>query len=120
MVYATGGLAVTDVNFQLVFKDTFATAHESSGAKKTVFGWTAGAGAEFKLAGGWSLKAEYLYADFGNVSASSSNLTAFTPPIPAHDHYIPSLDRYPDAPLTRRRQFSFLAQLSLLEGVKGS
>lgn len=32
------------------------------------WGWTIGAGAEYALAGNWSLKAEYNYADFGSQS----------------------------------------------------
>jgi hypothetical protein len=37
--------------------------------------------AETKDVHGWTVKAEYLYIDFGTVSVGSTNLTTFTPPI---------------------------------------
>ena len=48
---------------------------------KTATGWAAGFGAEYKVGQHVSLKAEYLYASFGSVSTTSTNLTAFTPAI---------------------------------------
>jgi outer membrane immunogenic protein len=83
LLYATGGLAVTDLNYQAVFTDTFATARENGGVKKNKTGWTGGAGVEYQLANKkhWSVKGEYLYANFGRVTTTSTNLTAFTPPI---------------------------------------
>jgi outer membrane immunogenic protein len=81
LVYATGGLAVTKFNYQAVFTDTFATAHENGGVDKSKSGWTGGAGIEYQLPSNkrWSVKGEYLYADFGRVTTISTNLTAFTP-----------------------------------------
>lgn len=77
LLYATGGLAVTDLNYQAVFTDTFATANENGGVNKKKTGWTAGAGVEYQLANKkhWSVKGEYLYANFGRVTTTSSNLT---------------------------------------------
>ena len=81
MIYGTGGMAMTNANYQALFTDTFATAHENGGKEDHLTGWTAGAGAEFKVNRRWSVKGEYLFADFGSLSATSNNLTAFTPPI---------------------------------------
>ena len=81
LVYGTGGLAMTNANYQAVFTDTFATAHENGGKEDNLTGWTAGGGAEVKFGGRWSVKGEYLYANFGDLSTTSNNLTAFTPPI---------------------------------------
>lgn len=81
LFYGTGGLATTNVNYQAVFTDTFATAHENGGVDNTQNGWAAGGGAEIKLHRRWSVKGEYLHADFGQVATTSTNLTAFTPPI---------------------------------------
>jgi outer membrane immunogenic protein len=81
MVYGTGGLAATNVEYTAVFTDTFATAHESSRKTSTQSGWAAGGGAELKLGHRWSAKGEYLRADFGDLSSTSTNLTAFTPRI---------------------------------------
>ena len=80
-VYGTGGLATTDAKYTALFTDTFATANESGRKTSTQTGWSAGGGAEFKLGHRWSVKGEYLRADFGNVSNTSTNLTAFTPTI---------------------------------------
>lgn len=84
MVYGTGGIAMTNFDYSENFIDTFATAHESASTSSKLTGWTGGGGVEFKVGGGghWSVKAEYLFADFGSgVKTTSTNLTAFTPPI---------------------------------------
>lgn len=81
LLYGTGGMALTNVDYKAVFTDTFATAHENGGKDDHLTGWAAGGGAEFKLNPHWSLKGEYLYADFGSLTTTSTNLTAFTPPI---------------------------------------
>jgi outer membrane immunogenic protein len=81
LLYATGGLAVTDLKANFLFTDTFATAAESASLSQTKTGWVAGVGAEYAFGGPWSAKVEYLHVDFGTVSVSSSNLTAFAPPI---------------------------------------
>jgi outer membrane immunogenic protein len=83
MVYGTGGLAVTNYEYTALFTDTFATAEENGGKTSNQTGWVAGVGAEFKLNHHWSLKGEYLRAHFGGASTTTStNLTAFTPPVP--------------------------------------
>ena len=86
LVYGTAGAAVTKLKYSEVFTDTFATAHESAASSKNSRGFTAGGGVEYKLGIGsdlhWSVKGEYLYADFGGgLFTTSNNLTAFTPPI---------------------------------------
>lgn len=81
LIYGTGGLAMTNITYQTFFSDTFATAKENATVKSTQTGWAAGAGAEFKVGPRWSVKGEYLYGDFGSVRTTSTNLTAFTPPI---------------------------------------
>jgi outer membrane immunogenic protein len=80
MAYVTGGLAVTDEKASFVFTDTFATAHESGIFKDTKTSWTIGGGIERNF-NGISVRLEDLYADFGSVGGTSTNLTAFTPPI---------------------------------------
>jgi outer membrane immunogenic protein len=82
LLYATGGLAVADLKANWLFTDTFATARESASISTTRVGWTLGAGGEYALMNGWSVKAEYLYVDLGRATTTSTNLTAFTPPIP--------------------------------------
>jgi outer membrane immunogenic protein len=46
---------------------------------ETLLGWTAGAGFEWMLSPGWSLKAEALYYDLGTVSFGSTGVAAVSP-----------------------------------------
>jgi outer membrane immunogenic protein len=81
MFYGTVGGAMTNVKYSALFTDTFATAHESASLDDKRPGWVAGAGAELKVTHHLSIKGEYLYAGFGTSTVTSTNLTAFTPPI---------------------------------------
>lgn len=74
LLYGTGGLAVANLKASYLFTDTFAAAHESAAISTTRYGWTAGAGGEYALMNGWSIKAEYLYVDLGRASTTSNNL----------------------------------------------
>jgi outer membrane immunogenic protein len=62
LVYATGGFAVTRATLTAA-DETLGFAQTDS---RTQWGWTAGGGVEVALNPNWSLKAEYLYTDFGN------------------------------------------------------
>lgn len=81
LFYATGGLAVTKLNADFILTDTFANGHETGSISETKAGWTVGGGIEMGFKNKWSIKTEYLYANFGDVSTTSQNFTAFTPPI---------------------------------------
>ena len=39
----------------------------------TAVGWTAGGGFEYLVASNWTIRAEYLYVDLGEVNFASSN-----------------------------------------------
>lgn len=82
MIYQTAGVAMTNVKYTALFTDTFATAHENAAIDDTRVGWVAGGGAEVRVTHHISVKGEYLYAGFGTATTTSTNLTAFTPPIP--------------------------------------
>lgn len=79
LVYLTGGLAETHVKYNEHFTDTFASANEIAVLKQNLAGWTMGGGFEYKFGLHLSAKAEYLYAGFGQVAVTSTNLTAFPP-----------------------------------------
>jgi outer membrane immunogenic protein len=85
LIFATGGAAFTDLHGSFAFFDNYGNAagnpnaHESAFFSDTKTGYTIGGGVEAGLWGNWSVKGEYLYADFGTVSTSSNNLTAFSP-----------------------------------------
>jgi outer membrane immunogenic protein len=80
LLYATGGLAVSELKANFAFEDTTSsdtpsTATKESGAlSKTKAGWVVGAGGEYALSSGWSVKAEYLRVDLGRESVTSKNL----------------------------------------------
>lgn len=81
LVYITGGLALTRLKTEFKFTDTFAAARASASESSTEAGWTVGTGVEVGLAPKWTLRAEYLHVDFGRISATTSNLAAFSPSI---------------------------------------
>lgn len=64
LIYATGGLAIADqkatsLNLLNGSYDTFATSK---------VGWTVGGGIEYAITNNWSIRAEYRYTDYGNVT----------------------------------------------------
>jgi outer membrane immunogenic protein len=85
LFFVTGGPALTDLRGNFTFYDRFGNpdggtnAHESASFFGTKTGSTIGGGVEAGLWGNWSVKGEYLYANFGTVSTSSNNLIAFSP-----------------------------------------
>jgi outer membrane immunogenic protein len=76
LLYLTGGLAITNLHYTQSFED-LASSHGigSSSASKTQFGWTVGGGWEYALTNSWSVKGEYLYAQFSSVGAVGSIAT---------------------------------------------
>ncbi|MEI9803325.1 MAG: outer membrane beta-barrel protein [Pseudolabrys sp.] len=84
LVYVTGGLAIAqvkgssrtvDLNFPVpTLRDT------SVGNGSTVVpGWALGGGAEWKVGGPWSVKAEYLYVSLTSADYTSFYTGAFAP-----------------------------------------
>jgi len=74
LLYATGGLAVANVETKDSVIDQLDTAvFNSVSGSETRVGWTAGAGAEWKFARHWSIKAEYLFVDLGHFNTTSAN-----------------------------------------------
>ncbi|MBR0826368.1 porin family protein [Bradyrhizobium manausense] len=76
LVYGTGGLAVTRVDTTTTYIDTntfflpFSGAAGSWNGSAIKVGYTVGVGAEYALANNWSVKAEWLYLNFGSITAS--------------------------------------------------
>ena len=65
LVYGTGGLAYGEIDTSGIVADPVAFSQNNL---KT--GWTAGGGIEDHIGGNWSVKLEYLFMDFGNVSSN--------------------------------------------------
>jgi outer membrane immunogenic protein len=76
LAYATGGLAVTRLSVNNSLVDS-AGAAESAGTATTKAGWVVGGGFEYALVNNWSIKAEYLFMDFGKVTATGTIINAF-------------------------------------------
>jgi outer membrane immunogenic protein len=81
LLYGTAGLASASVEGTTSFNLAAPAACAGAGncpvgsGSKRLWGWTAGGGLEFAN-GPWSLKAEYLYYDLGNLNYSISDPTA--------------------------------------------
>ena len=73
LLYATGGIAITNLRVSNTFSDNAPSQGVGgSSASDTMVGWTLGAGGELALSREWSIKAEYLYLDFGSVTTKGS------------------------------------------------
>jgi iron complex outermembrane recepter protein len=86
IAYATGGLAVGSIRTTLNLSGTGFDADGTPGLVSAPFsvlaikpGWTVGGGLEGRLFGNVTGKVEYLYMDFGTVSASVTNGLNATP-----------------------------------------
>ncbi|MFZ3227957.1 MAG: outer membrane beta-barrel protein [Xanthobacteraceae bacterium] len=69
LFYATGGAAFTTLHGNFQFSETFFNSAETASVSAAKTGYTVGGGVETYLWQHWSVKAEYLFVDFGNVSA---------------------------------------------------
>jgi outer membrane immunogenic protein len=50
-------------------------------------GWVVGGGLEYALTRSWSIKGEYLYADFGSVTAVGPPITTAFPAVTSYTHH---------------------------------
>jgi outer membrane immunogenic protein len=64
LVYLTGGVALARIESQVSLIVPVFNLNEHLTSSNTRWGWTAGAGAEFALANGWSVNGEVLYMQF--------------------------------------------------------
>ena len=93
LLYATGGLAVGEIESHETFSATTTiTAGSATGpvigtptiaataasSNTTKAGWTLGGGVEWVLSGRWTAKLEYLYVDLGTVTNTFIGLGSFS------------------------------------------
>lgn len=73
LAYVTGGVAATRITLDASFSDDYlgVGAAGQDSTKETKFGWVAGLGGEYALNDSWTIRTEYLYADFGKVDTSA-------------------------------------------------
>jgi outer membrane immunogenic protein len=70
LVYVTGGGAWAKIDASEWLTTTpQSTGHQESNTRS---GWTVGGGIEYALGYGWSVKSEFLYADFGTFTTFTS------------------------------------------------
>jgi outer membrane immunogenic protein len=73
MAYATGGLAVTRLEVRNSFSDNVGTgASGNATGDATKAGYVVGGGLEWAITNNWSVKAEYLYLNFGKATATGT------------------------------------------------
>jgi outer membrane immunogenic protein len=77
LLYATGGLAYGGINSDYV-SGINGNVLTAANVSTTRLGWTVGAGAEAALDSRWSIKAEYLYMDFGSFGSGVGTATGAT------------------------------------------
>ena len=70
LLYATGGFAALRVGFTQTFSEPPFAVPQTASFSKTKGGWTVGAGIEAGLWSNWTVKAEYLYAQFEGETVS--------------------------------------------------
>jgi outer membrane immunogenic protein len=82
LVYATGGLAFGEHKLGIGISDPAGTppANLFNQTSEWSAGWTVGGGFEWMFARQWSLKAEYLYVDLGNISSTINYNYTINPP----------------------------------------
>jgi outer membrane immunogenic protein len=67
LFYVTGGFALADIKLTSNYSDDLGNVGSAS-TSSTRAGWTVGGGIGYAISPSWSVKAEYLYADFGSVN----------------------------------------------------
>jgi outer membrane immunogenic protein len=72
LLYGTGGVAATELGVRNSISTSLTGAQGAASHTGRVTGWTLGGGAEWALNRHWTVRAEYLYLDFGNVTANAS------------------------------------------------
>jgi len=69
LAYVTGGLALTRIGINNSFRDSVGGVETASGSGQKT-GWTVGGGLEWAISKHWTVKGEYLYLNFGQVTTS--------------------------------------------------
>jgi outer membrane immunogenic protein len=72
MIYGTGGVAYGGGSSHFSVYDSNFNAFWSGNPNSTRVGWTIGAGAEYALTNNITIGAEYLYADLGSTTITTS------------------------------------------------
>jgi len=73
LAYLTGGVAATKIRMDATFSDDFsgAGAFGRNSDNETKLGWVIGLGGEYALNDSWTIRGEYLYADYGKADTTA-------------------------------------------------
>ena len=78
LIYGTGGMAMTPIKLTTSYVDNRIPPNSATlSVDDTKTGWTAGVGAAYALGQHLSVKAEWLYADFGAVRGTATTASGF-------------------------------------------
>lgn len=78
MVFASLGLGVTDVQYDVSLSDTRTPANVATGSfDETKTGWAGSLGGAYAINEKWSVTGEWLYADFGQIDGNVSTPNGF-------------------------------------------
>jgi outer membrane immunogenic protein len=83
LFYVTGGVAFADFSLRQVGGVGVVI---DARASQTRVGWTVGAGIEYAVTQNWTVRGEYLYANYGSKSLVANGIA--TPPISLQEHKI--------------------------------
>ena len=72
LVYVTGGVAITNIKYTDSMVAALGTSSGLFSVSQTKAGWTVGGGVEYALMNNWSVKAEYLYAQFTGLTGTGA------------------------------------------------
>jgi outer membrane immunogenic protein len=84
LIYGTGGLAIARTHGE----DTYVDGVHNAEADATQTGWTAGAGADYRLTDSLMLGLEYLYADLGHQHSDYTNPAIFDGTVIGSDSHV--------------------------------
>lgn len=71
LAYLTGGIAATQLKLEATYTDNAWSGYSRGAKSASVTGTSLGFGGEYALGRNWSLRGEYLYTKFGEISTVS-------------------------------------------------
>ncbi|HEY1448879.1 MAG TPA: outer membrane beta-barrel protein, partial [Caulobacteraceae bacterium] len=78
LVYGTGGFALSEIKVSLNLSDNRVPQDViDSRNSSTRAGWVAGGGIGYAITQNWSMKTEFLYADFGGITTTATSATGY-------------------------------------------
>jgi outer membrane immunogenic protein len=78
LLYGTAGFALSEIKVKLNFADNLTPPNViASDNSSTRAGWVVGGGVGYALSQNWSVKTEFLYADFGGITTGATSANGY-------------------------------------------